>query len=396
MLIGIDGNEANVKKRVGVGEYGFQVLKHLKTQNSKLKTQSHNLKFKIYLKRQPLESFPEETEGWKYKVFGPKKFWTQIALPLNLCLGRPRPDVFFSPTHYAPRFCPIPSVISIMDLSFFKFPEMFKKKDLVQLKSWTAYSAKKAVKILTISQASKNDIIRYYRVPKERIVVIYPGKRKIESGKGKMGVKEVRKKYGIEGDYILYVGTLQPRKNLSRLIEAFKTVCANYSNLKRINSNKFDKNSGNSDIYLVIAGKKGWMYDEIFQKVKELNLEKNVIFTGYVPDEDLPVLYKGAKCFVLASLYEGFGIPVLEAMSFGCPVVISNVSSLPEIGGKAAVYVDPYDVKDIAEKIKLIIENGKLKKEMREKGLEQAKKFSWEKCARETFKVLKEAAKLNV
>lgn len=394
MIIGIDGNEANVKNRVGVGEYSLQLLRQLK------EFSIFNFQFQIYLKKAPLPDLPLAGEGWKYKVFGPKKFWTQIALPLNLCLGRPRPDVFFSPTHYAPRFCPVPSVISIMDLSFFKFPEMFKKKDLAQLKSWTAYSVKKAARILTISQASKNDIIKHYKVPEEKIVVTYPGYKKdtrilrykdINQDTGilgykdiKMNIEKIKAKYKIKGDYILYVGTLQPRKNLKRLIKAFREVRGQRSEIK------------GRGLTLVICGKKGWLYDEIFQKVKELNLEKNVVFTGYVPNEDLPALYKGAKCFVLASLYEGFGIPVLEAMSFGCPVVISNVSSLPEIGGRAAIYVDPYDVKDIARGIIEVLEfNDSNYQTLVKKGLAQAKKFSWEKCAKETLKVLEEAARLK-
>jgi glycosyltransferase involved in cell wall biosynthesis len=171
MLIGIDGNEANATRRVGVGQYAFQVLKHLEDQRPKTKDQ----KFYIYLKEEPLWDLPEETGWWKYKVFGPKKLWTQLALPLSLYLGKPRPDVFFTPSHYAPRFCPCPSVVSIMDLAFFKFPEYFRKRDLTQLKSWTAYSVRKAAKILTISEATKNDIIKYYKATKDKIVVTYPG-----------------------------------------------------------------------------------------------------------------------------------------------------------------------------------------------------------------------------
>ena len=142
----------------------------------------------------------------------------------------------------------------------------------------------------------------------------------------------------------MYVGTLQPRKNLVRLIEAFISV----------NSRQQTVN-GKKKLKLVIAGKKGWMYEEIFKKVKELNLEKEVVFTGYVPDEELPILYKGAKCFALVSLYEGFGFPVLEAMSMGVPVVCSNSSSLPEVAGEAAILVDPKNVEDIKGGIEKIL-----------------------------------------
>ena len=199
-----------------------------------------------------------------------------------------------------------------------------------------------------------------------------------------MNAEKVKKKYGIRGDYILYVGTLQPRKNLIRLIQAFKNLKSQIPNLKI------------KDLKLVICGKKGWLYEEIFQKVKELGLEKEVIFTGYVPEEDLPALYKGARCFVLVSLYEGFGLPVLEALSVGCPVVLSNVSSLPEVGGKVAVYVDPYDVEDIARGILEILRYDAVTHQSKvEEGKKWARRFSWERCARETLKVLEEAARIK-
>jgi len=211
-------------------------------------------------------------------------------------------------------------------------------------------------------------------------VVAYPGMDKklatLKILKNMENTEKIKKKYGIEGDYVLYVGTLQPRKNLVRLIEAFNITIKHYNN---------------KTIKLVIAGKKGWMYEEIFEKVKTLGLEKEVIFTGYVADEELPVLYKGAKCFVLVSLYEGFGFPVLEALSFGVPVVVSNVSSLPEIAGNVGVLVDPYDVKDIAQGITKVLRYSNIERQsMIEKGLKQAKKFSWEKCAKETLEVLTE------
>ena len=375
MLISIDGNEANQISRVGVGEYGFQLLTQLKVLGSRFEVRSQNFKYQIFLKEKPLQSLPEETEWWKYKVVGPRFLWTQISLPLALSQAKPIPDVFFTPTHYAPRFSPCPRVISIMDLSYLYFPEMFKKRDLWKLKKWTAYSVRKAKKILTISNSTRDDIIKHYKIKPTKVVVGYPGHKNIkyQISNIKMTIKNAKRKYGIGGDYILYVGTLQPRKNLIRLIEAFVII----------------KKQVTKSLKLVIVGKKGWMYEEIFQKVKDLGLEKEVIFTGYVSDNELPVLYQSAKCFVLVSLYEGFGFPVLEALSFGVPVVTSNVSSLPEIVGKAGVLVNPNDVKDIVRGINEVFDYNELKRqEMIRKGLEQAKKFSWEKCAKETLEVL--------
>jgi len=387
MIIGIDGNEANIGKRVGVGRYAYEVLWHLyKIQNPKSKVQNKsqipNPKFQIYLKDYPLPDLPRERDWWKYKIVGPRKLWTQLGLPLNLWRERitgKAPDVFFTPSHYAPRFCPCPRVISLMDLAYLHFPEMFRKQDLYQLKNWTAYSVKKAAKILTISKASKDDIIKYYKIPGEKIVVTYPGydKSKIQNPKSKMTIKNLKKRYGIGGSYILSVGTIQPRKNYPRLIEAFSRLILD---------------SQYKDLALVIVGKRGWMWEETVGAPKKFGVEDKVKFLDYVPDEDLPALYKGAKCFVLVSLYEGFGIPALEAMSFGCPVVVSNISSLPEVVGEAGILVDPYSVGDIAQGIKKAIKSGD---RLIERGYKQASKFSWEKTARKTLEVLEEVGRQN-
>ena len=365
MIIGIDGNEANVEKRVGISEYAFELIKFF--ERFKI-----DINFVIYLKEKPREDMPEEKDGWKYRVIGPGKFWTQFGLPLDLFFHKPRPDVFFTPTHYAPRFSPVPTVISIMDLSYIHFQELFKKKDLYQLENWTAYSAKNAKKILTISKFSKDDIIKTYKIPGGRVVVTYPGIKE-ELGIMKQESSELQGRYGIKGKYILFVGTLQPRKNIARLVEAFSKI--------------------KNDIQLVIVGKKGWMYEDILEAPRKFNVEDRIRFLEFVSNEDLPCLYENAECFVLPSLYEGFGLPVLEAMKYGCPVVISNVSSLPEAGGDAALYFDPNNVSDIASKIELVLNDAKLKKEMIEKGYRQVKKFSWEKTARETLKVLEEVVK---
>ncbi len=383
MLIAVDGNEANVKNRVGSNIYAYELLKQFyQTQNSKLKSQNQNLnvktKFTIYLKNEPLPDLPAARSWWCYRVLKPGKLWTQWRLPLDLYLSRPRPDIFFSPGHYGPRWCPVALVVSVLDLSYIFFPDMFRKADLFQLRRWTGRSIRRARKIFTISQASKDAIIKYYRLPADKVVVTYPGiKLKAQSSKVKTTTQmsKLKDKYGIKDKFILYVGTLQPRKNLVRLIEGFNLA------MKQLN---------NETIKLVIVGKKGWLYEEIFTKVKKLGLESRVIFTGFVPDEELPAFYEQAQCLVLVSLYEGFGLPVLEAMHYGCPVVASNVSSLPEIVGEAGVLVDPENVDEITAGIQEAMKN---KKELAKKSQEQAKKFSWKKCSQETLEVLENAAK---
>jgi glycosyltransferase involved in cell wall biosynthesis len=263
-------------------------------------------------------------------------------------------------------------VLAILDLSYVLFPDMFKKKDLLQLRLWTAYSVKKAKKIVTISNSSKNDIINHYRLTDSKVVVVYPAGK--ETKVKEMEKSTLEKKYGIKTKYILFVGTLQPRKNIAKLIEAFSKV-----NIQ--------------DLSLVIVGKRGWMYEDIISAPEKFGVKEKVLFLENISDDELPALYKNALCFVMPSLYEGFGLPILEAMKNGCPVLASNTSSLPEAGGDAALYFNPQDTEEITSKIRLVVSDAALREEMRKKGYEHVKKFSWEKSARKLLAVLSEAAK---
>lgn len=370
MIIGIDGNEANVKFKVGVSVYTLNLLKHFQNQANQ------RLQFKIFLKEKPLANLPKENRYFKYEIVPGKFFWSQFFLPLNLYLKR-RVDVFFSPAHYSPRFCPTPTVVTIHDLSFIFFPNDFLKTDLIKLRQWTKYSIKKAKKIIAVSKTTKKDIIKYYQVSEDKIEVIYNGYEKRILHK-KLPLKKIKKLPLEAKNYILYVGTLQPRKNITVLIQAFHLF-------KRLNKN----------FKLVIVGKKGWLYQDIFSLVKKLGLNNEILFTDYVSDEELVFLYQNACCFVLPSLYEGFGIPILEAMSFDCPVISSFTSSLPEIGGNACLYFNPNNFNELFEKIKLLTENKNLRKELIKKGKERVRLFSWQKCGQETLQVIKSAVSIN-
>ena len=375
MVIGINGYEAVVPRfgfddktgmpnRVGSSEFCFQLLSEL----SKI---DKNNEYFVYLPKKPSSDMPPETEKWHYVVFS-SKLWTLLGLSKKLFNDRNKIDVFFSPTHYSPFYVPKPSAISILDVSYRHFPKLFKKRDLYQLKIWGRYSIKKAKKIITISKFSKNDIIKAYNVSEKKVAVVYPGIRQVSSIEYPvLSMNRLREKYGIKEDYILFVGTLQPRKNVEKLIEAFSVV-------------------KNKNLQLVVVGKKGWMYEDILSAPEKYGVSERVKFLENVSDEDLPSFYKEAICFILPSLYEGFGLPILEAMKYGCPVITSNVSSLPEAGGDAAVYFNPESTEEIAEKIEKVISSEKLREEMIKKGYEQIKKFSWEKTAKETLKVLEE------
>ena len=200
MKIAIDGYEANILHRLGSSQVAFEIL-------NQFENLEYEYEYTIFLPDPPLADLPKERPGWKYKILKPKRFWTRIALPLVLYTAGKKPDLIFSPTHYIPRFSPVKRVVTIFDLSFLHFPEMFTQKDLWQLKNWTKFSVENADHIITISNFSKEDIISQYKIDKNKITVAYPGydseKFKVQSVKSKK-------------DYVIYIGTIQPRKNLVR------------------------------------------------------------------------------------------------------------------------------------------------------------------------------------
>ena len=371
LLIGVDANEANLTKdRVGINRYAFELL-------HALHKGGRNHKWMIYLSRPRLPDLPPKAGHWQYRVIPPPKFWTQWRLPLELCWGHPRLNVFLSLTHYAPRFSPTSTVVTIMDLGFLRFPDQFTEKDLWQLRIWTDYSIKKATKILTISRASRRDIIGFYHQPPEKIVVVYPGYDSLRFRRilDKDRINTRIKRYQIRQPYILFLGVLRPNKNIERLLEAFALL---------------QTARGFRDMRLVIAGKKGWMYNGSFALAKELRLGEKLVFAGFVAENDVPFLLNGANCFVFPSYWEGFGIPVLEAMACGTPVVVGNAGGLPEVVGEAGILVDPYDIGDIARGIRQAIVNGE---RLSVKGLKQANKFSWKESAQVVISTLALAAK---
>ena len=367
MIIGIDANEANVTDRVGISEYAYQVLTKF-YEFRKGGNNSHS--FVIYLKSPPLDVLPDKTDWWSYKIVKPAKLWTQIGMPINMIMPGKKPDVFLTLTHYLPRILRMPSVVSVMDLSYLHFPETFRKNDLYQLTEWTKYSVKKASKVITISNSSKDDIIKYYKIPEKKVSVVHLGLKDLPMESSSRDLS----KFGVTKKFILFVGTLQPRKNIESLVEAYSLLPKNLR----------------SQYQLVIVGKKGWLYEDILNSPEKFGVVDEVLFLDYVTDEDLPHFYKQAEVFVLPSLYEGFGLPILEAMRYGCPVATSNVSSLPEAGGDAAEYFDPNDVMDISNTIKKILEDSGLRKKMIEKGNEHYKKFTWDKAAKEVLKVVEQ------
>jgi glycosyltransferase involved in cell wall biosynthesis len=266
-------------------------------------------------------------------------------------------------------------VTTFYDFAPYRVPELFPRLATAKLKALYRFMAKKSDRIIAVSESTKKDAKELLNFPEDKIDVVYNGIDKRFFGECNYPKEDLKKLYGISDKYILFLGTLEPRKNLTRVLEGF-------SNFKKNFTGKFD-------YQLVVAGKRGWLMEEYFQMVKDLGIEENVIFTGYVGGDELKPLYAYAEFFVMPSLYEGFGQTVVEAMACGAPCLVSKVSSIPEIAGDAVYYVDPHDTEGIGKAMAELTSNRDLREKLSLAGREQAKKFSWEKCARETLEVYK-------
>ena len=299
-----------------------------------------------------------------------------LLLPVEYSKRFEDADITYFFGFFLPRRTGTKAIFTIHDMVFMSHPETVTKKGLLISKLEVKRSAKRANRIITVSEASKREILHYYHVPDEKIAIVPPAydEKKFNTNYDLEEIKQCCEKYGISGEYILYVGTLEPRKNLVRLIEAYdKTFC-----------NQPDPPQ------LVLAGMKGWKFDSIFEAAANSSLKDNILFTGYVEEKDVPILMNGATVFAFPSIYEGFGMPCLEAMACGTPVLTSNLSSMPEVVGEAGILVDPYSIDDIGLKLKELMANPQLREKHRELGLEQCKKFSWEDSARKLHKVFEE------
>lgn len=295
-----------------------------------------------------------------------KKLWYFFPIPYKLFF-REKTDATLFFNYYVPPFAGGKAITVIYDTVVNDMPETMGGKTRFALKHTLKKSIKRAEKIVTISQFSKERIMYHYGVHEDKISVVPCGFRSdiFHNGYSGSDIDRAKQKYGIDGDYFLYLGTLEPRKNIERLVKA-------YDLLKR----EQEDCPG-----LVLAGGKGWLYEGIFELVKKLGLENNVIFTDYVEDGDVPLLMSGAMIFCFPSMYEGFGMPPLEAMACGTPVITSGTSSLPEVVGDAALLVDPLSVDSIASALKRAAFDNELRNEMSKKGLIQSRKFSWKNSA---------------
>jgi len=383
MHIAIDGVPIN-EPSAGISNYVFSLVKSLAEFDKKNQ-------YTIYSMRNSLKDLGIENDNLSYKgipdLFKYSHYWrywvSWYYTGMSVQLLMDRPAVFLSTHLVLPVYCLCPKIIVVYDLTtmFKQFSSARNRRNRFLFKTLLSDAVKRADRIVAISNSTKSDLIKHLKVDPDKISVVYPGydDRVFKPVNDPDQIKEIKRKYKITGNYILNIGTLDARKNITNLIEA-------YANLIK---------DGSVNHKLVITGKKGYLSDDIFKKVDELGLDCEVVFTGRAPQEDLPLLLNGADVFIYPSLYEGFGLPPLEAMACGTPVITSNVSSLPEVVGDAGILVDPLNVDEIAKALYQVVSNNEVRQKMRQMGLERAKMFLWKDVANVMVKLFEDIYSLH-
>lgn len=376
MKIGIDVSPA-VGDRTGVGQYSFNLVKELAKIDKE--NQYTIFSFFTYIYNEEFKKFDfNRDKNFKFKFENLSREWIDYLwrkLWIPKCKFLDGLDLFHSTTFCFPDDFSGKIISTIYDVSFKTHPQFHEQANIEHCERGVKQAIEKADKIIVISGHTKKDLIKYYNCPEEKIVITYLGcDERFRVLDGSEKISAIKKKYKIDKPFIFNVGSIEPRKNISGLMEAYSIL-----------ENKYKKSFD-----LVIAGGKGWLNSGIYKKKEELNLAGNVKFIGYVDDDDLPYLYNSAELFVYPSFYEGFGLPILEAMACGCPVITSNSASMPEVSGDAAILIDPEKTDMLETAIESVLKNRGKHKSMKEKGLKQAEKFSWTKCAQETLRVYKD------
>ncbi|MCP4642291.1 MAG: glycosyltransferase family 4 protein [bacterium] len=368
MLIGVDARPANEHKRAGVGNYCCELLRAFPRVLGE-----HRLR--IYLDREPVEGFPLDEDDAEFRILPPCRLWTQRALARDLRWDPP--DVFFSTGLQMPLATRCPRVVTVLDLAYFEFGSYFPWRFRMTARTYTRLAVRLARHFVSISEATKRDLVNRFRLADDRVSVTpLAVSDAYQPCSDPARVSAVRETYGLPEKYLLCVGRLQPRKNIGRLIQAYEQLKQRCPELPH---------------ELVIAGDQGWLFDSIFKTAEASAVGDSIRFLGFVDGPDLPVLIGEADGLALVSLWEGFGLPVLEAMACGTAVVTSNCSSLPEVAGDAAVLVDPYDVDAIAAGLERVLTDDASRDMMERAGQTRAREFTWERTARLVLGALTEA-----
>jgi glycosyltransferase involved in cell wall biosynthesis len=369
--IGIDYTAA-IHQSAGIGRYTHELVKTL----AKLTTKSIQPQYRLFVAGAGKNFAPtlpgpnftwcptRLTERWLARL------WYRLRLPLWIETWTGSLDLFHAPDFFLPPAKPgTPTIVTVHDLSFVREPATTMPGMEAHLNKWVPNSVRRADHVIAVSETTRQDLIELYQTPPEKITTLYHGvTSEFQPVKSPTLLSTLRQKYNLgDSPFVLSVGTIQPRKNYTRLVQAFAQIDKSFS--------------------LVIVGSKGWHYDEIFAEVAKHGLEKRVHFSGFVADADLSALYSAASLFVYPSLYEGFGLPALEAMACGTPVVVSNQSSLPEVVGEAGLLVDPYDADALATAMSQVLSDTTLQQQLAKAGQEQAKKFTWERMGTKLLKL---------
>lgn len=364
MRIGIDMS-ALVKEASGIGQYIINVTQNIMEMDSENEYFLFTYdKIKIPYKL---------SENWKIVYYGgEKKKQIRYLTHAPRLLKKYKIDVFVGTRHYLPPFNKkIRYVAIVHDLIPLYMPELFTRPHKLRFRFFTEICRRQADLIIAVSNATKKDVLNYMHFPEEKVKVVYEGANTMFSPvRDEPGIQAAMKKYGIDSNYILCLSTVEPRKNMLRTIKAYEQ-CVLENNLP---------------YKLVIVGGSGWNNGEIYEYVQgSSRLKEHVIFTGYVSNEEVKNIYANASLFIYASLCEGFGLPILEAMQSGIPVITSNVSSMPEVAGDACELINPLSINELKDAIIRVLSSEETRQAMRHLGLEQAKNFSWEKCAKEVW-----------
>lgn len=372
--------EHTKRQKTGVGYYTHNLINALQRVDKKNDYTLLYWKLIIPKNYAPIKitssNFKSRFIRFSYHIYY-KLFKLGLGIPLNFFIRKP--DVILFTNFVCFPIFGSKTIVVVYDLSYKRYPQYSDEKNQLFLNKFVPEAIRKADHIITISENSKKEIIKFYNVLPETISIIYPSfNKKLFSPKSRPEVRKIKEKYRIPNYYFLFTSSLEPRKNVKRIVEA-------YHSLPREAKDKYS---------LVLAGGKGWQDEGIWKTIdKAQKSGDKIITTGYIPEEDLPALYSGAFIFLYPSIYEGFGIPILEAMVCGVPVLTSNTSSMPEVGGNAAFYVNPQETEEIKNGILKILQDKDLREKMIEAGFKQINKFSWEDSAEKLVKIFEEIYK---
>lgn len=353
-------------RSAGVHQYIYHLLRHLGQADDRLR-------YTVLLGEgvlPPDSALTSLQSRWSTSRAAVRVAWEQLVQPW--VLRQIGADLVHGPVFVGPLLAHCPVVVTIHDLSFIRCPDLSRPANRMYRTVLTRLSAQRARRLIAVSAHAAAESTRLLGVPRERVDVIYHGVDPVFRPLPVDEVAAFRRDRGLPERFVLFVGTLEPRKNLVRLVEAFARI-------------------RDGRVRLVLAGGKGWLYDDLFAKVEALELDEEVVFPGYVMNDELSLWYNAATVFSYPSVYEGFGLPVLEAQACGTPVLTSNTSSLPEAAGDGALMVDPYDVEELAAGLDRLLTDEPLRHELRERGLAHARQFSWPRTARETACVYRRA-----